>query len=75
MSYLAHLVGDQSKFDAFLQVGTGRYHVEVHDFVCTESYKTLWHEVRAQRDPGKDGLNRVTGERKRRWETEMFMRE
>lgn len=29
MSYLAHLVGDQSKFDAFLQVGTRRYQVDL----------------------------------------------
>lgn len=29
MSYLAHLVGDQRKFDAFLQVSIGRYQLEV----------------------------------------------
>ena len=29
VSYLAHLVGDQSKFDAFLQVGARRYQAEV----------------------------------------------
>lgn len=29
VSYLAHLVGDQSKFDGFLQVGANRYLVEI----------------------------------------------
>lgn len=61
MSYLAHLVGDQSKFDAFLQVGTGRYQVEVPSH-------TKPHGGRPERSgiPGKDRLERVAGERKRR---------
>ncbi|PKU27753.1 hypothetical protein llap_21943 [Limosa lapponica baueri] len=68
VSYLAHLVGDQSKFDAFLQVSTGRYQVEVPTHTKPCSGRPEHSGI-----PGKDGLESVAWERKRRWEVEMFM--
>lgn len=61
MSYLAHLVGDQSKFDAFLRVSMGRYRVEVPGHAEPHG-RDPGHRGTLGRDPGQDGLSRVSEE-------------
>lgn len=62
VSYLAHLVGDQSKFDAFLQVSVRRYQRELPS--CAKPH--VGSQSRAECWGGWE----QAGER--RWETEML---
>lgn len=59
---MAHLVGNQSKFDAFLQVS-----------VSCKVIRNAMAGGQGTAGPWEGQAERVAGERKKRWETRMLI--